>query len=283
VQVAALQFLKGEYALSNMLRVRFKRGENTKFVSHLDLMENFDRAIRRAGLPLAYSHGFNPHPALVFGLPLSVGITSEAEYMDIEFTEDIEKETFLTRINESLPEGLECLEAEYFDQKSNIMKEITFASYDMLVSFNDNIEADAIKASIESLRNAEKIIVQKEGKNGIKDMDIKPLISEVAYGIPKAMNSSHVLFKGDTGVLKTNGEYALEYLEGVVKSGWKISYDPQKVMLFSILCNAGSRANMKPELFISALGKVLCKDIKVVKIHRTGLYIDKNGEISSPI
>lgn len=266
-----------------MLRVRFKRGENTKYVSHLDLMESFDRAIRRAGLPLAYSHGFNPHPALVFGLPLSVGITSEAEYMDIELTEEIEKETFLARINESLPEGLECLEAEYFGQKNNIMKEINFASYDMLVSFNDNISEDDIKAGIDSLRSSEKIIVQKEGKNGIKDMDIKSLIFEVAFGMPKSANMIKVLFKDATGFLKTDGEYVSKYLEGVKKSGWKISYDPQKLILFSILCSAGSRANMKPELFISALGNILLKSAKVVKIHRTGLFIDRNGEITSPI
>lgn len=275
--------MKEEFALSNMLRVRFKRGENTKFVSHLDLMKTFDRAFRRAGLPLAYSQGFNPHPSMVFGLPLSVGVTSEAEYMDAELTEEMEKEEFLDRINKSLPAGLECIEAEYFSGKGNIMKEIAFASYDLLAATDEKAETDEIQANIEKLKNTAEIIVKKEGKNGLKDMDIKPMVIEVAFGTKDSADINHIHFRENKKVLNIDGTYVRRYIEGVKNTNWNISYDPEKVLLFSILCSAGSKANMKPELFLQALENAMGKKIKVVKVHRTGLFIEKNGEISSPI
>jgi radical SAM-linked protein len=60
------------------IRVKFERSQEVKFISHLDMMKAFERALRRAGLPIGYSKGFNPHPLMVFGLPLSVGMTSQA-------------------------------------------------------------------------------------------------------------------------------------------------------------------------------------------------------------
>jgi len=269
--------------LNNMLRVRFKRGENTKFVSHLDLMKTFDRAIRRAGLPLAYSQGFNPHPSMVFGLPLSVGVTSEAEYMDIELTEELGKDEFLSRINSSLPAGLECIEATYFSGKGNIMKEIAYASYDLLAAFDGQTDLNEIQENIEKLSDAEEIIVQKEGKNGVKAMDIRPMIIEVAFGSKDNTGISHIHFKKNKKILNTEGRYVRKYIEGVMKTNWNISYNPENVFLFSVLCSAGSQANMKPELFLQALENVMGRKIKVVKVHRTGLFIAKNGEISSPI
>lgn len=268
--------------MSNTLRVRFRRGENTKFVSHLDLMKSFDRAIRRAELPMGYSQGFNPHPSMVFGLPLSVGVSSEAEYVDIEITEDIDKDAFISRLNRSLPSGLECMSAEYFSGKGNIMKEIAYASYDMLVDTGD-ISLDRIKEGMEKLLDTNEIIVQKEGKNGPKDMDIKPLLIEAALGKPGGSERFTVKFAGASALLNTSGEYSIQYIQGVKKTSWNLGYNSDNVYLVSILCSAGSKANMKPELFIAALQKLLDTNMKIVKVHRTGLFIEKDGEISLPV
>lgn len=269
--------------MSNTLRVRFKRGENTKFVSHLDLMKTFDRAIRRAGLPLAYSQGFNPHPSMVFGLPLSVGVTSDAEYMDIELTEEMEKAEFVERLNKSLPVGLKCLEAEYFSSKGNIMKEIAYASYDLLAAFDVQTDLDEISANIEKLKMSAEIIVKKEGKNGVKDMDIKPMVIEVAFGTQDKNSIRHIHYKENKKVLNIDCAYVHSYIDGVKKTNWNITYNPENIFLFSILCSAGSQANMKPELFLQAIENAMGRKIKVLKVHRTGLFIAKNGEISSPI
>ena len=65
------------------LRIRFRRGPELKYISHLDIMRLWHRALQRAGISLAYSQGFNPHPKISLAAPLALGITSEAELMDI--------------------------------------------------------------------------------------------------------------------------------------------------------------------------------------------------------
>ena len=85
------------------LRVKFIRGEEIKFISHLDLMRVFERALRRSEIPVAYSKGFNPHPQMVFGLPLSVGVTSQCEYADFKIEDNIEPNEFIQRLNDNLP------------------------------------------------------------------------------------------------------------------------------------------------------------------------------------
>ena len=65
------------------LRIRFSRGEELKFISHLDIIRLWERALRRARIGLAYSEGFSPHPRISLAAPLSLGITSDAELMDV--------------------------------------------------------------------------------------------------------------------------------------------------------------------------------------------------------
>ena len=60
--------------------LKYSRGEEVKYISHLDFVRMFHRAVRRAGLPMSYSHGFNPHPVMTVAMPLSVGVTSDVQY-----------------------------------------------------------------------------------------------------------------------------------------------------------------------------------------------------------
>ena len=68
------------------LRIKFRRGAEVKYISHLDIMRLWQRALNRAGIALAYSEGFHPHPKISLAVPLAVGVTSEAELMDIILT-----------------------------------------------------------------------------------------------------------------------------------------------------------------------------------------------------
>jgi radical SAM-linked protein len=91
----------------NRLRIRFKRGEEIKFISHLDLIRVWQRAFRRAGVMLAYSEGFNPHPRLSLAAPLALGITGEAELMDVYTVQPLSNHAFAAMVNPQLPAGLE--------------------------------------------------------------------------------------------------------------------------------------------------------------------------------
>ena len=87
-------------------RVLFRKGERVRYISHLDVLRFWERAIRRAELPLSYSQGFTPHPKLAFASPLPLGFMSEAEVMDVTLDERIDPDDFRSRL---LPETTEDL------------------------------------------------------------------------------------------------------------------------------------------------------------------------------
>ena len=91
------------------LRIRFGRGEELKFISHLDIMRLWERALHRAQIPLAYSAGFSPHPRLSLAAPLAVGVTSEAELMDIFLARWVSPHSFTALVDQQLPSGIVLL------------------------------------------------------------------------------------------------------------------------------------------------------------------------------
>src|SRR5579862_3363209 len=88
------------------LRVRFTKGEEVRYISHLDLMRTWERILRRAGIKLAHSQGFNPRPRLVFAAPLSVGVTSDAEIVDVVVEDDGSAAEFVRRLEPALAPGM---------------------------------------------------------------------------------------------------------------------------------------------------------------------------------
>lgn len=93
------------------VKIKYKKGEEVKFISHLDLMRAFQRAIRRAGIPIAYSQGFNPHMKISWGKALKVGETSESEEAELTLEKFAKPKEILEKINKQLPKGLEIIEA----------------------------------------------------------------------------------------------------------------------------------------------------------------------------
>ena len=89
-----------------LIRSRLTKGEEVRFISHLDLARTIERAVRRARLPIAYSQGFSPRAKIAFGSALAVGVTSSGEYVDMELTSDIGPDDFLKILNENLPVGI---------------------------------------------------------------------------------------------------------------------------------------------------------------------------------
>ena len=91
--------------------IKFTKESSVKFISHLDLMRTIQRVIRRADLPMEYSKGFNPHMALSIAQPLSVGVYSDAEYMDIVLVEELEEKEIIDRLNAKTASGIKFLNA----------------------------------------------------------------------------------------------------------------------------------------------------------------------------
>ena len=91
------------------VRIKFSKEGPVKFVGHLDTMRYFQKAIRRANLPVAFSGGYSPHMIMSFASPLGIGLTSDGEYFDIELTEAIDSKTAVKRMNEVSIEGIEII------------------------------------------------------------------------------------------------------------------------------------------------------------------------------
>ena len=95
------------------LRLRFKKEGLARFISHLDLMRTFERAFRRAELPIAFSQGFNPRPKMTFASALSVGISSSSEYLDVEFSEDVSASDVALTLNPALLDGIKVTDVKW--------------------------------------------------------------------------------------------------------------------------------------------------------------------------
>ena len=107
-----------EPSIQQRLRIVFAKGERIKYISHLDLVRTWERALRRAGIPLAYSHGFNPRPKMAFAAALPLGLTSRGEVMDLFLTHSLSPSDFARRLKPHLPPGLEILFVEEVALKS---------------------------------------------------------------------------------------------------------------------------------------------------------------------
>ena len=150
-----------------------------RFVSHLDMQRLFQRAFRRAGLPLAYSQGFNPHPLLAFATALSVGYTSDGEYFDVTLTEQLPTQEFTDRVNAVLPDGVRIIDAvDAGEFKASLTPLMRSAEYDAVLAFNAPVEKAVIEEAIASLLSGE-IVVDKKTKGGIKPVDIRPMLIDL--------------------------------------------------------------------------------------------------------
>ena len=108
VLIAERHALKEVFALSKR-RIKFSKLGMAKYISHLDLLRCFTRAIMRSELPVEYSQGFNPHQKITFALPLPVGVTSECEFVDISFVGDVTDEDIMSKLNLNLPPDIRIL------------------------------------------------------------------------------------------------------------------------------------------------------------------------------
>lgn len=143
-------------------RIKYKKTEAVSLVSHLDTLRVFIRAMRRAKLQPVYSEGFNPHPKMIFLLPISVGFTSEYELVDIELAENIPEEELKTRLNDALPEGFHVLSVYDGAYKINQIDSVEYT-----VVFEQDVSE-----KLNEFLNQPAYITVKKSKRKSRDIDI---------------------------------------------------------------------------------------------------------------
>ncbi len=146
------------------VRMKFEKQGRAKYISHLDLNRTMTRAVRRAGIPIWYTEGFNRHPYITFAAPLSLGFESVAELMELKLTEDMPLSEVTARMNAAMPEGLSVVET--FEAVKKV-RELDSASYVITL----NVTADAVNAL---LAQNEILVEKKTKKKEMKTIDIRP-------------------------------------------------------------------------------------------------------------
>lgn len=163
------------------LRIKFNKHGVIRFIGHLDLMRYFQKTIRRAGIDVSYSGGFSPHQIMSFAQPLGVGITSNAEYMDIQVDSFTSCEDVKLRLNAvSIPE-IQVLSVKILpDDAENAMASVAAAEY--TIRFKEN-KAPALdfEALIDKMMQRNEIIFIKEGKKGAREVNLRPGIYHFTY------------------------------------------------------------------------------------------------------
>lgn len=170
-------------------RIKFRKYGVLKFIGHLDVMRYFQKAMRRADIPIAFTGGYSPHMIMSFAQPLGLGITSEGEYMDIELKEHISSSDAVKQLNAAMVEGIDIVSFREIsdDKKSSGMTIVAAAEYLIVPK---ELEEKALEGhhsetavfpeewenAIRDFMEQEEIVVLKKTKKSEKEVDIKPMI-----------------------------------------------------------------------------------------------------------
>ncbi|WP_319420391.1 TIGR03960 family B12-binding radical SAM protein [Pleurocapsa sp. FMAR1] len=217
------------------IRMWFGKVAEMGLISHLDLVRLFDRAIRRAALPISFTGGYHPGPKISIANALSLGITSNGEIVDFELTEDMDVEEFRTRLEAQLPDNLPIYKVEDIDLKSsNASRLMDKAEYLITVQSEEDIDA-AWSQWIDAIKNSQEILWEKFTKSGNK----------------KVVNLCDRLFS-----LSLESET-----------------DNQAVIRFTGSCrNDGT--NLSPDNFVYMLEQIAKIEFQLLNVHRQQLILN---------
>lgn len=160
------------------LRIKFNRGNEVKYISHLDITRLWERALRRSGVPLAYSQGFSPHPQIALAVPLSVGMTSEAELMDISCTRNVTPQWLTDMVNRQLPPGIRVLQTQQVAPTLPALQaQVRFAEYRVEVITDK--EKSEIETAVKNLLALKQLPWQHRRDTGVRNYDLRALIDKI--------------------------------------------------------------------------------------------------------
>lgn len=213
------------------MRVRLGKGPEARYISHLDLKRTLERALRRAGLQVAFSAGYNPNMRISFASALAVGVTSEGELLDILLSEPVTPGEFVARLNAQLPPGLAVLAARGMDAAGgmngggpSLAEAVEWAGYRLDVGSPSRAGWAPSRAGgspppdwrglVDEFLQRDSIVVERVSHEGeVRRVDVRPLVHRVAVEVAAGPEARlHAVFR------------------------------------------AGSRRNLRPDEFVTALG-----------------------------
>jgi len=170
--------------------IKYSKDSEIKFIAHLDLMRTLQKIVKRAELPIEYSKGFNPHMAVSIAQPLSVGVHSKGEYMDVVLGSELEEKYILEKMNENSPRGIKILDVVKVipvegKKQSQAMASIDGAKYSIKLKCT---KEEGVLETLQKLcSHSEWNITKTSKKSGEKIVNIKPLVYSFEYEIANSM------------------------------------------------------------------------------------------------
>lgn len=232
-----------------IIRVKFTKLGYLKYLSHLDLVRLFTRSFSRAELPIKYTEGFNPHPKFSFGNPLSLGVESLAEYMELELEEELEPTEVMDRLNRVLPEGIELVAAQKSNGELSLSAIMKWSLYEIRMWFGSEEKKTRLDEILISWDKLDHVLIEKKrkkGKNKITvEKDILPLIGKLSFA-------------------------------GVDEDGF---------VVLNALLKTGEEGNLKPIELAEAMNRELQleADLHMTHIKRLEAFIEIDGRLSNPL
>lgn len=240
------------------LRIKYAKYGSLKFIGHLDVMRFFQKAIRRAGLDVAYSQGFSPHELITFAAPLGLSVTSEGEYFDGEFNSITTTKDMVNRLNEQMVEGMEVLDVRLLKKEAKTAMAVVSAS-DYVVYIKSGYltdKAELLFDRFDEFMRSDSIEILKKSKKTEKVVDIKPMIMKASVMSLDDINGLSKDYLGER-----------DYEKG-----------------FFMLLKTGSEENLKPELVLEAYCNYLGipYETHAFSVHRLETYMN-DGESIVPL
>jgi radical SAM-linked protein len=245
------------------LRITFRKETPLRYISHLDLLRAWERALRRARLPLAYSRGFNPHPQITIAMPLAVGHTGEREVVDIVLNTPLSTDQIAASLEPALPQGLEVVDIEQVPLRSPAMPSlIRQATYQVTLC---GVPARQVEERIEDLLQRAHVEVQFRRKT----FDLRPLIASLE--LVRAASTEEA--RSGTAARSTPHSSGLETEPRTEDTGENAETEQGVIVLETALtCDNKGRIG-RPDVLLQALGL----SEYAQRIHRTHIAFASPG------
>ncbi|MFD4552058.1 TIGR03936 family radical SAM-associated protein [Streptomyces sp. NPDC058246] len=157
------------------IRLRYTKRGRLRFTSHRDFQRAFERALRRAEVPMAYSAGFTPHPKVSYANAAPTGTGSEAEYLEIALTEPRDPDMLRELLDESLPSGLDIIDAVEA-RTSGLADRLTASVWELRL---DGVDPAQAARAVEAFKAADTVEVQRRTKNGMRTFDARSAVASL--------------------------------------------------------------------------------------------------------
>src|SRR3954447_5851369 len=181
------------------VRLRFVKLGKIRWTSHRDVARMWERAVRRAGLPVARSEGFSPRPKVSFGLALSTGHESLGEYLDVELNGEVDVEGLAAMLSPALPVGVDVVAAVAIEKAPSLQQDVTSCAWELALPWS----RDRAEAAAATALGAETLVASRERKGAVVTDDLRPgILSLEVAGVGEArglgeQNVEHVVVRAE--------------------------------------------------------------------------------------